>query len=141
MVEWDRFGPAFCRKLPEEVPLASIQHIDEAIVLVSSVEKLNLTPDLHWILDKARLLTLEKNRPRKRQRMRDPADKASFNRAVGKLCRDLQAFRQSCWEFAVACMADDSTEEGSVHRIPSALTGKRRCPPLQMCIRDRLHSD
>ena len=68
MDEWDRFGPAFCRRLPEEVRLDTTQHIDEAVALfddavVSSVGvcsrmKPNLTPDYHRIPEEVRLFSL-----------------------------------------------------------------------------------
>ena len=135
-IEWERFGPAFSRRLPERVPLDTVQQVDEAVTLfdtavasameVSSRMKPGFTPHYQRIPDEVSLIACERNRLRRRwQRTRDPADKAAFNRATGKLRRDLQSFRRRCWELAVAEM-DGPAEDRNPWRIPSALTGKRR---------------
>lgn len=137
IIDWDRFGPAFCRRLPEDLPLETTQQVDDAVNMfdtavisameVSSRVKHNLTPDYHRIPEPISNLASEKNRLRRRwQRTRDPADKAAFNRTAGKLRRELQAFRRTCWEYAVSRVADSPEEDASAWRIPTALTGKKR---------------
>ena len=100
----ESLGHAFCRRLTVAVPVDSVQQIDEAVALfdeavffsvkVYSPMKSNLTPYYHRLPEEVPIHALENNKLRRRwQRMRDPADKASFNREAGKLRRDLQVFR------------------------------------------------
>ena len=95
--------------------LDTTQHVDEGVALfdtavvsavdVSSRMKPGLKPDYQRIPEEVSQLACERNRLRRRwQRTRDPADKAAFNRATGKLCRDMLAFSRRNWELAVAQM-------------------------------------
>lgn len=64
-----------------------------------------LTSDYHHVHDDVQHFTHDKNRLRERwQRTRDPADNALFNTPVGKLRRDMKAFRRRYWELVVARM-------------------------------------
>ena len=59
IVEWERFGSAFCRRVPEQKPLETVQQVDEAVTFfdtavvsavdVSSRMKLEFTPDYQRI--------------------------------------------------------------------------------------------
>ena len=42
VIEWERFGPAFSRRLPESIPLDTTQHVDEAVALFDTAVVLSL---------------------------------------------------------------------------------------------------
>ena len=65
-------------------------------------DRTGLTPDYQRIPEEVSQLACERNRLRRRwQRTRDPTDKDAFNRASGKLRRDMLAFPRRNWELAV----------------------------------------
>ena len=82
VVEWDRYGPALSRRLPDAGPLETFRQVDEAVVSAidaSSRMKPGVTPHWQRIPEETSALACERNRLRRRwQRTRDPADKAAY---------------------------------------------------------------
>ena len=59
----------------------------------------------------------------------DVYKRQAYNRLNGRLRGSLKAFRRSCWELDVA-RTGDADPQSHPYRMPPALTGRRRRPPL-----------
>ena len=113
VIEWDRYGPALCRRLPPAGPIDTVRLIDEAVAgideaIISAVDMSSLpTPEL-------------RNFFRKRwQRKHDPPDKAAYNWLTGRLRGSLMVFRRGCWELAVAGTGDADPQSHPYRKSPA----------------------
>jgi hypothetical protein len=89
----------------------------------SSRVKPRLTP----LPEEISILVREKNYLRRRwQRTRDPLFKSAFNRAAGKLRRDLQAFRRRSCELAAAQTDPGGSPQAGAKAEACSCCGKGR---------------
>ena len=66
VIEWERFGPAFSRRLPEHIPLDTTQHVDESVALFdTAVVSAVAVSYTHLDVYKRQVYKRDQNRPKK----------------------------------------------------------------------------
>lgn len=101
-----------CGRLPDQVSLDTAKQVDDLV----------LYGDGSIFSDEAfdqisRPTTSDESIAEAVAAVRDPVDKAAFNRINGKLRPDIQLFRRRCWKLVVT-LTDDPVKDHDFWRIP-----------------------